>query len=61
MKSDVYVTEGVEFIGGRIDALELSLLQSRVEVAVVKWMMSPGRENCVVEYNYENLAHNEEV
>lgn len=61
MKSDVYVTKGGEFMGLNIDGLELSLLQRRVEGAVAKWKMGPGKENCAVEYNYESLAHNEEV
>ena len=61
MKNDVYVTKGVEFMGRRIDGLELSLLQSRVGLAVAKWKMGPGKEHCVIEYSYENLSRNEEV
>jgi thiamine biosynthesis protein ThiC len=42
--------------GLRIDGLETTGVASRVQAIVSKWMESQGKENCEVEYTFDNLV-----
>jgi DNA mismatch repair protein MutL len=56
MKSDMYVKKGNAICGLRIDGLETTGVASRVQAIVSKWMESQGKENCEVEYTFDNLV-----
>jgi DNA mismatch repair protein MutL len=56
MKSDMYVKKGNAICGLRIDGLETTGVASRVQAIVSKWMESQGKENCEVEYMFDNLV-----
>jgi DNA mismatch repair protein MutL len=61
MKSDMYVKKGNEFLGLRIGSLETTGLASRVQATVAKWMERDVKENCEVEYMFDNLVAVDEL
>lgn len=56
MNSDIYVKKGSEVRGLRIGDLETTGVTSMVQATVMKWMESERKENCEVEYMFDNLV-----
>jgi DNA mismatch repair protein MutL len=61
MNSDVYMKNGNRICGLKMGGLEATGVASRVQAVIGRWMEIYGKENCEIEYKFENLVTFDEL